>query len=196
MKIITTKTLAETQYLDLKETEYQDKKNTKKSWVWANRPNGRRAVVIAAVVDRGWKLLSNKSSIYKRDLRLVVTKEYRIPLADYEYGFPAGLVDKDENPIEAAKRELNEETGLKVTKVLLESPYIYNTAGMTDESIAMVYVECKGETNQEGLEDSEEIETLLMTPKEVKNLLLDVNKKFGAKAWIVMNYFANNNSII
>lgn len=195
MKLIQTETLVKTQYLDLKATEYQDTKDAKKFWVWAQRPNGMKAVLIAAVVGYGWKTMPAGAG-YNRDLRLVVTKEFRVPIADYEWGFPAGLVKNDEDLVEAAKRELTEETGLKVKRVLLQSPYVYNTAGMTDESIAMVYVECEGEISKEGNEDSEEIDTFLMTPFEVSELLKDNTKKFGAKAWIIMDYFARHGDIL
>jgi len=195
MKILGTENLVKTQYLDLKATEYEDTKGAKKYWVWAQRPNGTKGVVIAAVVDKGWTTLPI-GAVYRQDLRLVVIKEFRVPLNDYEWGFPAGLVNKDEDAVEAAKRELTEETGLKVKNVLLKSPYIYNTAGMTDESIAMVYVECGGEINKDGHEASEEIETFLMTPAEVRQLIDDPNKKFGAKSWIIMDYFARKGSLI
>lgn len=195
MKILGTENLVKTQYLDLKATEYEDTKGAKKFWVWAQRPNGMKAVLIAATVDKGWITLPNGAG-YKQDLRLVVIKEFRVPLQDYEWGFPAGLVNQGEDIAEAAKRELAEETGLKVKNVLLKSPYAYNTAGLTDESIAMVYVECEGSINKDGHESSEEIDTFLMTPAEVRQLIDDPNKKFGAKSWIIMDYFARKGSLI
>eukprot|EP00918_Siedleckia_nematoides_P107103 GHVU01233499.1.p1 GENE.GHVU01233499.1~~GHVU01233499.1.p1 ORF type:complete len:194 (+),score=33.44 GHVU01233499.1:866-1447(+) len=193
MKIKDTEILLKSQFLNLKATEYEDTKGEDKFWVWAQRPGGRRAVVIAAVVDNGMIEITPK--LYKRDLRLVVTKEFRVPLGDYEWGFPAGLVDGEEDPVTAATRELKEETGLTVTSVLRKSPFIYNTAGMTDESIAMVYVECEGELSKEGLEASEEIDTFLMTQSEVDELLKDETKKFGAKAFIIMENFVRYNEI-
>ena len=195
MKIIQTETILETPFLHTKSTEYEDTKGNKKRWVWAQRPNGMKAVLIAAVVDKGWITLPNGAG-YKQDFRLVVIKEFRVPLQDCEFGFPAGLVNDGEDIVEAAKRELTEETGLKVKNVLLKSPYVYNTAGMTDESIAMVYVECEGEISNDGHEASEEIETFLMTPSEVRKLLDDPNKKFGAKAWIIMDNFARKGNLI
>ncbi len=42
---------------------------------------------------------------------LVVNKEYRHPTKKWLYSFPGGCIDSGESPIEAAKRELLEETG-------------------------------------------------------------------------------------
>lgn len=193
MKLKDTEILMKTQFLNIKATEYEDKNGDEKFWVWAQRVGGRKAVVIAAIVDCGWEEVQKKT--YKRNLKLVVTKEFRVPLADYEWGFPAGLIDGEEDPKTAAKRELEEETGLKVTKVLRQSPFIYNTAGMTDESIAMVYVECEGEISKDKLEASEEIDTFLLTRDEVRELLEDDTKKFGAKAHIIMENFVRYGDI-
>ena len=43
---------------------------------------------------------------------LLVTREFRYAINGYCLEFPAGLIDPGETPVEAAKRELKEETGL------------------------------------------------------------------------------------
>lgn len=40
------------------------------------------------------------------------------------WGFPKGNPDPSETPLESAKRELTEETGLKVEKILTDAPII------------------------------------------------------------------------
>ena len=42
---------------------------------------------------------------------VVLVRQYRPPLERIELGLPAGLVEPDEDPVEAARRELLEETG-------------------------------------------------------------------------------------
>ena len=44
--------------------------------------------------------------------RLLVERQYRRGVDDFVYELPAGWIEKDESPIEAAKRELFEETGV------------------------------------------------------------------------------------
>jgi ADP-ribose pyrophosphatase len=121
--------------------------------------------------------------------RLIVTREYRVALADYEWGFPAGLVDKNESIEVTAKRELFEETGLELTKITKISPPIYSSPGMTDESVSIVYGECKGRPTSKHNENSECIETLFLSLAEVRYILKKEQIKFGAKAWLILDNF-------
>jgi ADP-ribose pyrophosphatase len=195
MKIVNTKTLAKNKFLDFKLTEYVDQKGNTKYWTWVSRPNGIKAVVIAAIVDKGYYNNPNGGG-YLRDLRLVVIKEFRVAVGDYEYSIPAGLIDEGEDIVGAASRELFEETGLKIKSILRVSPFVYNSAGLSDEAISMVYAECEGDISKVGHEDSEDIEVFLMNQNEVIKLLEDNTKKFSAKFWIIAQYFARNNSLL
>lgn len=121
--------------------------------------------------------------------KLVVIKEFRIPLRGYEYSFPAGLLDGDEDPISAATRELKEETGLNVTRVLLQAPPSYSSAGLTDECLDIVFVHCNGEPDLSKNEASEDIEVLLLDEKEVETLLKRTDCLFSAKFWCLANNF-------
>jgi len=124
--------------------------------------------------------------------KIVIIREYRVALAGEEYGFPAGLVDEGETVEAAARRELLEETGLTVTRVIEVGPPVYSSAGMTDESVAMVYVECDGEPSAAGNEGVEQIEVILASGAEVGRLCADPELKFDAKAWLVLTAFAKH----
>ena len=47
--------------------------------------------------------------------RIVLIRQYRYPLGDYIYEFPAGLVEPGEDVREAGIREMFEETGMTFT---------------------------------------------------------------------------------
>ena len=127
------------------------------------------------------------------EYKMVVLREYRVPLNGYEYGFPAGLIDQDESIEQATRRELMEETGLTVRQFIKISPPIYSSAGMTDESVSMVYVDCEGAPSNRENTASELIEILLVSPAEAQELLKDTTLKFDAKAWLVISRFAEGN---
>ena len=63
---------------------------------------------------------------------------------------------------------------------------------MTDESVAMVFVECTGRPSNEANTDSEEIEIMLASQAEVAVLIEDPEIKFDAKAWLVLSSFAES----
>jgi ADP-ribose pyrophosphatase len=61
---------------------------------------------------------------------------------------------------------------------------------MTDESVAMVYVECEGTPSNTGNTEFELIEVLLITPAEAFRMCSDATLKFDAKAWLEVSQFA------
>jgi len=52
------------------------------------------------------------------DNKILIIKQYRESLDDFSLELPAGFIDKHEKPIDAAKRELLEETGYKSDNLL------------------------------------------------------------------------------
>ena len=109
----------------------------------------------------------------KRD-KVVLIRQYRYPINNYIYEFPAGLVEPGEDYHKAAVREMKEETGLNLHPIkvdtIYEKPY-YTTIGMTDECCGTVYGYCDGEISADLMEDSEEIEVVRADREEVKRIL-------------------------
>ena len=52
-----------------------------------------------------------------KNKKILLTKEFRIGLKKYTWGLPGGFIDKNENQLKSAKRELLEETGLEAKKL-------------------------------------------------------------------------------
>jgi ADP-ribose pyrophosphatase len=191
LKIKDIKKVTNYSHLNMYEITYLDRLQKQKVWQIASRQSKPRCASgdfdkPDAVVIVPFHVAQNK---------LVVIEEFRVPLGSYQFGFPAGLVDDGETIQEAAKRELYEETGLNVTTFLRQSPPVYSSSGMSDESVVMVYVECEGEPSRKNNEASEDITTLMVSPAETVLLCGRKDVKIDVKTWLVLNSFMETGEI-
>ncbi len=67
---------------------------------------------------------------------VVLVKQFRAPVGDKLWEIPAGLMESGETPLECAKRELREETGLVGGKWVKLASF-YSSPGFTDERISL-----------------------------------------------------------
>ena len=183
------KKLTNCDWANLFEVRVQRKAQAERSWVMCSRKDRpiedaakADAVVIVATIDTD------------KGKRLVVTKEFRVPIWDCEYGFPAGLIDDGEDLEKTVARELKEETGLELAGIKHVSMPVFSSAGLTDESCHMVLVEAKGQVSNKWLADAEDIEVLLLDVEGIRDLLAS-KKKIAAKAWGLLYHYAQTGQI-
>lgn len=186
MKIIDSTIVTKIRFVTLFAISYLDQKGNGKRWHMVSRGEQPKCTT-------GDNLRPDAAIIvpyHRQERKLVVIREFRVPIGDYQYGFPAGLLDPGEDLTVAAGRELHEETGLDLVKVYRHSPTIYSSAGITDESIAMVFAEVKGTPSIRHNRDSEDIEVFLMERNEVQDLLLRGDIFFDARGWLALDAYA------
>lgn len=125
--------------------------------------------------------------------KIVLIRQYRYPLGDYVYEFPAGLVEPGEDPQEAGVREFYEETGLRFHPISggdCQRPF-FTTVGMTDESCAMCFGYCDGTPTNAHQEDAEDIEILLADRAECRRILKEENVALMC-AYMMMHFIAGD----
>ena len=124
--------------------------------------------------------------------RVVLIRQYRYPLGDYVYEFPAGLVEEGEEMGAAGVREMYEETGLTFTPVdagCYSRPF-FTTVGMTDESCGMVFGYCSGTPTSIHEESSEEIQVILADRAGAERILREENVAIMC-AYMLMHFIAS-----
>ena len=139
--------LYETRFLNMYDLQYAPGKH----YYAASRRKAEDMPAIKSDEDAGRMLPDAVSCVVilapdGEEPRLLLNMEYRYPAGRFLLSIPAGLIDPEdkdaEEPLlETARREIREETGLRLTdEDTLEviSPFVYSTPGMTDESNALV----------------------------------------------------------
>ncbi len=132
--------------------------------------------------------------VAKLEDKLVVVNQFRQPIGDQVWELPAGLIDKGETALQAAKREFKEETGLDFYPYPdseKETPLLVSP-GMSDEVITIFYGVAYGEIEPEQhinveLWDWNKVRDILKhEPRKTKMVKLDV------KLWFVLQEILNN----
>jgi ADP-ribose pyrophosphatase len=118
--------------------------------------------------------------------RILLVRQYRLPARAFMWEIPAGRVDKGETVLQAAKRELTEETGLKARKwTKLASFYV--SPGFLAEKMTIYVAEDLKTGEQQPMED-ERIEMQWYRAKEVDEMIKagkiqDAKTIIGFLAW-------------
>ncbi len=182
MRIQHVEKLTDEKWLNLFAASYEHAGH-KGRWVFASRREvpyqgrgaGDAVLIVPILIAEG------------RPNRLVMIKEFRVPVGDYVIGLPAGLLEQGEKVEETVRRELLEETGLEVVRVKRVTPALYSTSGMSDETAAMAFVDVRQTPHgKQALEGTEDIEVLLLDHGEVCRMCENTAVNLDAKAWTTL----------
>lgn len=184
MKILKLDKITDEKWLNLFAATYEHNGHSGR-WVYASRkpsgvPNSKPdAVVIVPILHAEGQ-----------PPRLVMIKEFRVPVGGYDYAFPAGLLEEGEAIEEAVRREMLEETAMEVVRIRKISPPLLASAGLTDEAAVLAYVDvhATAETKQK-LEESEDIEVILLDYEQVCRLCDQPDLPLDARAWSALFMF-------
>lgn len=118
--------------------------------------------------------------------RVLLVRQYRLPARQYLWELPAGRVDPGESVLQAAKRELREETGLRAKKWTKIAKF-FVSPGFLEEKMTIFAAQELTEGEQAFMED-ERIEMRWHTTKELDTLIgsgkiIDAKTMIGFLMW-------------
>ena len=120
--------------------------------------------------------------------RILLVRQYRLPADKYLWELPAGKVDEGEKPLQAAKRELAEETGYKAKK-WEKLVSFFPSPGFVEEYMTIFLA--TGLTSGEATPmDDERIETRWFKRKEIREMIASGKIEDGKT--IIGYYMATN----
>lgn len=128
--------------------------------------------------------------------RILLVKQYRLPARDYLWELPAGRLDPGETELDAAKRELKEETGYSAEK-WDELASFFVSPGFLSEKMT-IYVARNLTPGEKHTMEDERIEQHWFTQEEVDEMIRtgriqDAKTMIGFLAWQRYRSQANEN---
>ena len=104
--------------------------------------------------------------------RCILLRQYRFAIGEYLCEAPAGTLDPGETPLDTARRELIEETGL-AGETFIPRGFIYTTPGFTTERIHLFEVRGLSPSREFTRDEDEEIEVVKVPVPDVLAMARD-----------------------
>jgi ADP-ribose pyrophosphatase len=152
-KLISSKEIYKGRVIDLRVDEIQYDNGTTGYREVASHPGGAAVVAL-------------------KDGMIILVSQFRYPLNKTIYELPAGKLDHSEDPVECAKRELEEETGFKSDN-FIKLGEIVSTPGFCDERLHLFLARDLKPGNKNHEDGEYGMETHYFTLGEIEQKIVD-----------------------
>lgn len=182
MKLEAIEKVHDGKYLKKYELTYLNKAGNEKKYEIVSRKE------INGPDDLGKKVSGISIIAYKED-KMLLLREFRMAINKEIYNLCAGMMEDGETIEECAKRELYEETGLRVKRFIDVLPPAFSAVGFSDVQTHIVLVEAEGQIGDH-TSDNEEIRAAFYTKEQITEMLK--TEEFSARSQIAAYFFAKN----
>ncbi len=118
--------------------------------------------------------------------KMLLLREFRMGVNRFIYNLCAGMINQGESLEECIQRELYEETGLQVKKILAILPPSYAAVALSDVKTQVAFVEAEG-VFEDHTSDNEQITARFYDREEVRELL--ETEEFSSRAQVAAYFF-------
>lgn len=120
-----------------------------------------------------------------KENKILLINQFRKPLEKSIVEIPAGKLEPGEDPLDCAKRELEEETGYKANDIELITSF-YTSPGFANELVYLYFTD-KIEVGEMNFDEDEFIEVMEVSLKEAEDLI-DKQLIHDAKTMFAIQY--------
>lgn len=167
-------------YLKNYELSYENKAGKLKRFEIVSRKE------LESPADLG-KRVSGVSIVAIQEDKMLLLREFRLSINREIFNLCAGMLEEGESIEACIERELYEETGLSVKKILHILPPSYSAVGFSDTKTYIAFVEACGQF-EDHTSDNEEIQARFYTKEEIRELL--AMKEFSSRSQMAAFFFA------
>ena len=182
MKLLHMEKVKDGKYLKNYELTYLNKVGREKKYEIVSRND------ISGPEALGQKVSGVSIVAYYED-KMLLLKEFRMGVNRDIYNLCAGMLEAGESLEECIQRELYEETGLSLKKILTILPPSFAAVAFSDVKTQIAFVEAEGDF-EDHTSENEQINAKFYTKEEVKELL--ETEEFSSRAQMAAYFFARN----
>lgn len=181
MKLINLKKIKDGRYLKNYELTYLNKAGKEKVYEIVSRKE------LKTSADIGEKVSGVSIVAYQGD-KMLLLREFRMGVNKFIYNLCAGMLEENESIENCIARELYEETGLQINKILDILKPSYSAVAISDTKTYIAFVEAFG-VFEDHSSENELIQAAFYTKSEVAELLR--TQEFSSRAQMAAYSFIN-----